>query len=128
MMVSCFAIANASTTFNDKIPCKTTSDTPHYLAEWPTTQDHQGGIYIYHNVTTKVKTKHNNLFYAEGSADYQSEYFSKWLTPGVNRFCKSSLISYPDTIHVKARGNTKYYEDNSSITKINVKGSIGWKK
>ena len=133
MLLSCFEIASAdgiqnpNTSFNDRIHCQYVTDPDTPLADWAPVKDNQkGAIYIYHNVTTKVKTKHNNLFYISGSDDYESPFYSHWLTPGVNRRCASSRID--SRVYVSARGNTKYYEDNSSITTIQVKGSIGWKK
>ncbi len=130
MMLSCFEFASAedSPSFNRSIPCVSVQDWPELLAWWTATDDHYGGIYIYHNVTTKVKKKHNNLFVVEGSADYTNQYFEKWCTPGVNRKYKCSQITPRETIYVSARGNTYYHDDNSSITRINVKGSVGWKK
>lgn len=127
--MGCFATADADNpSFEDYIPCKTTNDIPVALASWTPTSNHYGKIYIYHTVKTAVKKKYNNLFYAESMDDYSNPYLTKWCTPGVNRAYTCSKIIPGDTVYVSARGNTYYHDDNSSITQIKVKGSVGWPK
>lgn len=128
-ILASFQIARADSSFDDYIPCVSVYDFPIDLADWKATDNHYGAIYIYHSVKTNVTKKYNNLFYVEGGDDYASDpYLVKWCTPGINKKHKCSQIVPNERVYVSARGNTYYHDDNSSITQIRVKGSVGWPK
>jgi len=129
LLLSCFEVASAdNNVINADIPCVSEYDTPKLVADWTPTDEHQGGIYIYHNVKTKVKKKHNNLFFVGDSIEYTNPYLEKWCTPGVNRKYNCSAICSGNNVSARARGNTFYHDDNSSLRTIHINGSIGWKK
>jgi hypothetical protein len=101
------------------VQCVNTTTYSENPYTWDSTT-HSGKVYIYHTVNHSVK--YNNRFKVMKDG---VELTIGWVTPDQNVPLSSSQITTNDTIGLKARGNTYYYE-LQGVSSVQLGGTFGW--